>query len=494
MQKELTFRPILVALLAIFPFLTLARAEVQPTEVQKQLKLVRDQVDVAEKKRQAALLAQEEKLKALATNGSYPPPIDISEGFVPQDFSDRNNLSNLESSIENQSYQQAERTINKWQSDTKNEEIEKLLPPLLVAIQAEAQRRVKIATKKIDELLIKVKGELPTATDPEKLEAIKQEFQKFTDEEFHNYAPEIQPQRERINRAENFLTRWREFIVAESDGDIRQALRYLKNMRTRGGYEGLITSKELADRYAALVQKQVGSSGVKKQDEPQQGIATNSPASGAESLDVTTLAGIMASLKTPDDVKEAAGKLSLLKDTGGDNNPLVRSIGIELGEITRMQKELMDGAYPMVLVGNEYLNRTPSQYDDQLLALRNKIKIQAVEKAFHLKDLGEPRPGVGFPRFIYEAAEAAFEKQQWERLSSLLMIYSKSVGGCGHSESMNDGVRAYLAGQQLEKVGLYRFALQQYANCIGQSGSLVPHDQAVSAVERLRKEHPEVFQ
>ncbi len=193
MQKELTFRPILVALLAIFPFLTLARAEVQPTEVQKQLKLVRDQVDVAEKKRQAALLAQEEKLKALATNGSYPPPIDISEGFVPQDFSDRNNLSNLESSIENQSYQQAERTINKWQSDTKNEEIEKLLPPLLVAIQAEAQRRVKIATKKIDELLIKVKGELPTATDPEKLEAIKQEFQKFTDEEFHNYAPEIQP-------------------------------------------------------------------------------------------------------------------------------------------------------------------------------------------------------------------------------------------------------------------------------------------------------------
>ena len=47
--------------------------------------------------------------------------------------------------------------------------------------------------------------------------------------------------------------------------------------------------------------------------------------------------------------------------------------------------------------------------------------------------------------------------------------------------------------QQLEMVGLYRFAIQQYANCIGQFGPLVPHDQAVAAVERLRKEHPEVF-
>jgi hypothetical protein len=100
--------------------------------------------------------------------------------------------------------------------------------------------------------------------------------------------------------------------------------------------------------------------------------------------------------------------------------------------------------------------------------------------------LGKPKNGECLCDFLRAKAEESYTSKDWTGLYQRLQALSAMGGG-----SFQQGVRAYIAGSQLEKAGLYREALRQYAACIEQTGPFVPNEEATAAVSLLLKEHPE---
>ena len=58
---------------------------------------------------------------------------------------------------------------------------------------------------------------------------------------------------------------------------------------------------------------------------------------------------------------------------------------------------------------------------------------------------------------------------------------------------MQEGVRAYVAGLQLEQAGQFGDAAASYSLCIAQLGPFVPRAEATEALQRLTKDHPEAI-
>lgn len=390
------------------------------------------------------------------------------------------NFSSVQSYVQNSDYDQAVRMLRRWLAQTKNEQIKKSLTNLLEALQAQRKKQLEELTKKADDLLAATAAGLAKATSPDDVEALRLNIEDFRSEECNNGGREVQRLSNKLNRASSFLENWRQFIAAQSEGDFQQALSSLSSLRRSGGNTGLISSKDIAARYAALLEKQLAS--ISNPDDA-------SPVSKA-------IAAIMDKVKSGKDASAAASQIALIQSIAmGTDGRFVAILQAQLDQISRMQRDLDEGTYGRVLGNSDFSSSAATPYDAQCAALRTDIKSRAIAGSFNLENLGSPKPGVSFSTFLRDFAEQAFQKKDWKRLASILPAYSAALGGgyYGQPENPQQGVKSYLAGEQLEKAGLYRDAVRQYTNCIALTGPFVPRDEATAAIERLRKDQPQAF-
>ena len=391
-----------------------------------------------------------------------------------------NNFGSFNSYVQNNDFDQAVRMLRRWLARTKNEQIKKSLATLLDALQAQRKKQIDALTKLVDEKLARVAAGMQKAVSPDDVELLRLDIEDFRSEECNTGGREIQRLSNRLSRASSFLENWRQYVAMETEGDYAQALSCLSSLRRSGGSAGLISSKDLAARYTSLLEKQLAS-------------VTSSEAASPV---LKAVAGIMEKVRSGSDAGAAASQIAMIQSiAGGNDSRFLGTLQSQLDQIARMQLEFADGAYGRVLGNSDFSSSCPTPYDKACAAMRSDLKARSIAAIFKLEKLGEPKPGEGFSVFLRSAADQAFEKKDWSRLAVLLSAYSVASGGgyYGQPENPQQGVRAYLAGLQLEKAGLFRDAVRQFTNCIALTGPFVPRDEATEEIERLRKDQPQAF-
>lgn len=379
----------------------------------------------------------------------------------------------LESTIQTRNYEEAVRTVQRWLSRSRNEQIRKALETLLHSLQEEKKAQDAQTSAQFAELVKTAAKQLAVARSPQEVEKVRESLEMFRNETLSSSASSMRVLQLRINAMTGALDTWQRVLVAEEDGDVQQALQTLRNLRSSTA--PLLDRAMIAAKEEALLK-----TFVKEQD------TASSPIQKA-------IAGILAGVKTPADAAQAAEALSVLASiSSGPDNRLANRLQNALSRLMRMEDDFQSGAYGRVI--SESSSDEGGPYRSQIEALKNALRANAVMAANDLPGLGVPKEGEGFGTFLRRAAVEAAEKKDWQRLFTLLTVYSNVTGGgCARTHSMQEGVRAFLAGQQLEQAGQFREAVASYTGCIAQLGVLNPRAEATEALQRLRKDHPEAF-
>ena len=416
-----------------------------------------------------------EEFAAASAMGSASEPLRAIAGEY-RDFS--SNFSSLQSYMQDGNYEQSIRIIQRWLARTKNEQVKAALTDLLAAMKKEKEARDAKTSARVDEILKSASRQLASAQSPEQSANVQIQLEEFRDFELNTGDRSSRILNDRISRAINFLSNWQQVLVSEEAGDLSSALQALSNLRRNSSSNPLLDSEAVSEKYQTLL------AALMKQNEPRK--------------DPTPIARIIAQtmekVKSPADAEAAAMLMASLSSfTSGDENRLANSLQSNLSDLVRLNNDFESGAYARVISGSggsSYF--TP--YTQQIEKLKESLRRKAVEAANDLPGLGSPKEGEGFSSFIRRMAVEAFEKKDWERLYTLLSVYSSVTGGgCARTADMKEGVAAFLAAQQLEQAGQFGDAVASYSVAVAQLGKLVPRAESAAALARLRKDHPEAF-
>jgi hypothetical protein len=389
-----------------------------------------------------------------------------------RDFS--SNFSSLQSCVQDGNYDQSIRVLQRWLARTKNAQVKTALTDILAALKKEQEARAAQTAARVDELLKTAATQLVAAKAPEQAAKVQTQIEEFRDYELNTGDRASRVLSERLNRAVNFINNWQQVLASEQAGDFSSALQSLNNLRRNSS--SFLDSAALSAKYQTLLE------------------ALMSP-SGKDSTPISRIiAQTMAKVKSPADAASATAVMSDISSfTSGSENRLANTLQNSLGELVRLNNDFESGAYARVINqsgGNSYF----SPYSAQIERLKESLRIKSVAAANDLPELGLPKEGEGFPSFIRRMAVEAFEKNDWQRVYTLLAVYSSVTGGgCARTADMRESVAAFLAGQQLEQAGQFGDAVAHYSSCIAHLGKLVPRAEAAAALTRLRKDHPDAF-
>lgn len=426
---------------------------------------------------------------ALANNSDGAAMQAIASDY--REFS--NNFSSVQSYLQNNQYDDATATLKRWLARTKNEGVKKALTDLLTAVQKEEKSRAAKLAKQTDEMLKQAAVDLAKAKTPDDVEEVQQALQEFRSNQLRSNSREIRKLMSRLDLANNAISYWQQVLRAEQRGDWNSALGALRSLRNDGRETSELISREVVmkrfevDLAKALVEV---------------------PTSGGRNLEFNAvaekaLAGVIDGVKTPADAAAALQRLEVVQNftygVAGSKINLWRS---QLANLARLQDLYENGSYSLLLGrGTDSMMSMPMMgyernnvRDLRLGDLATTLQIKALAAVTGWKDLGEMKSGQSFADFLKATADQAFAAKDWSRLFEVLGYYSAvSNERYTRGGSAQDGVRALIAGQQLEKVGQFRDAARHYTACIAEVGPFAPIEAAAEALNRVRADHPEAF-
>lgn len=380
-----------------------------------------------------------------------------------------NNYSSLESYISNGNHEEAIRTLRRWISRTKNEQLKKSLQVLQASLEKDQEARLAKVNTDLAALIKATNESLATTNSVEDVAGLREKLEAFRDTELSQGGRSLRSQQDRINRAVNLLESWQRILIAENSGEPAEALRYLRDLRNNSYSAGLLDEKTIAAKTNALLSQ----------------VLAQADKGGESPLRKAVLSAI-EKIKTPADAQRALIILRKLQQaTVYEDAQLTSQAQNSITQYLRMNRDFEAGAYARVIghVSSDY----EFEFGDRIEALKNDLRAKSAALSNDLADLGEPKAGESFGAFIRRKAEDAYKAKNWPDLFALLSVYTSATGGgCSRTQGMQEGVRAYIAGQQLEKAGQFKDAATSYSLCIAQVGPLVPREEAAAALERLK--------
>lgn len=387
-----------------------------------------------------------------------------------------NSFSSLNSYVQNGNYEEAIATIRRWMPKTHNKQVKQSLTTLLEALQAQRKKKVEEITKAVDEAMGKASAALRKATTPDQVETIRIDLEDLRNDLLGSGGRDLQRLSNRIQRAVNFLENWRQMLGSENDGDLTQALSYLNQIRRNYNAEGLLTQKEISDKYSALLSRSL----------------MLAPASKDESPLLKAAGEIVGNVKSGMDAHDAAIRMNrLVRIAGADGSgdyPSVNALMQRLSYIARLQSLLDQKAFQQMIESTypwgdtEQLGKVE---DSRLKSIIADQKFMAIEALYPNANFGKPKDGESLSAFLKAKAKESYDSRDWPVLYQRLNALKALREG-----DFQQGVCYYISGDQLEKAGLYREAIRLYAACIEQTGPFVPKEEAAAAVAKILKEHP----
>lgn len=410
--------------------------------------------------------AGDEFAEAAALNSKSPALQSMAAEY--REFS--NNYSSLEFYVSNGNYEEAIRTLRRWEARTKNDQIKETLKQLLANLEKEQEKRTAKLTAELDALLKLATEKLATSKSPKDLQEIQQQLQDFRDYDLGSGGRSTRGLQERVSRAANFLENWQQILAAEKSGDLGEAVQNLRNLRQNFYAAGFADDKVLNAKMESLLNL------IFTQEDK------TSPLSPVSKAIIMTLEKI----KNPEDAVKAQVMLRRLSSitSSSEESQLCNQAQNSVGQYLRMAQDYQSGAFARVIsASNDY----DFNYNKNIEALKAALRANAAAAANDVKDLGTPKEGESFAAFVRRKAGEAYQAKDWPDLFALLSVYSSATGGgCSRTQGMQDGVRAYLAGQQLEQAGQYKDAAASYSLCIAQVGPLVPRAEATEALNKMK--------
>ncbi len=413
-------------------------------------------------------------LAGMASKSANTSGIMDSTAGVSQELREiSSTLSQMDSYLASNNYDEARRMVMRVLRSTKNEDLKKALQGLLSQIDAEQMKQAAVLEEKFAALNQKVNTALEKAT-PEQVSSLQEEVEDFRYTELNSGNRRNQRIGNRIDRMNNFLGQWQQLLEAEKDGNYAEALQILANMRSnRQSYrlpESLVTARK-----QALEEKILSTQEIKDALGPLHG----------------KIAALIAAIKTPRDAIAVQQKISALENAQRSNveRTFYNQLSNNLQEYANLVQRYEEGDFYGVASSRTSDRFMPADLGAPLMRKRAELRILAMEKLFDLPALGLPEQNESLATFLAKKAEAAFKAGQWQSLYSLMSAYQLTVTTPCSTSSLA-GVENMLAAIALESAGQQNDAMIAYRNVLRQPGKLAPRKAAAEALQKLQAAAP----
>lgn len=288
--------------------------------------------------------------------------------------------------------------------------------------------------------------------------------------------------------AQQAAREWRAILQFEEQGRPSMALQRLRNLE-QNNYNDLriLPAATLAAKRAALLKRAVEGTG-----------DTGSELSAEADR-------VVAGIKSGADLAAARTKIERLQRVAGFEGDSIQQslyrLMTDLSALDRLFRESQGGGDLLNTRVMSWHNLSPTEghpWQKPLATLHDELILKVVAARYELPELAKAR-GDGLSAKLEGLADEAFAKADWTRLLRLAHALRASAPPMNYPPAQTGAdaevtaLRAFLAGQNLEKAGQFAAAAECYRDVLRQTaGKRVPVKAATERLLALGKEHPEV--
>ena len=418
--------------------------------------------------------------KEVESAPSPAPSGSASEDYQHRPEAGRMYLAQLRNTLARGEPAQIEEMLNQisvyFTSDAVKNEAESLAAELRKEREAKEAAQIAELNTAIQHASDAVRG----AKTPADLDAVLMELTKFREQRENSYgSPMLRAALNKAQSAQQFVTRWQDYLAGLDAGNIEAATNALQNISNTNETAALVPRSEVLAKIQAL----------KNSDVPLRKSAGGERAiSPAERLDE-----IMAKTKTLDDVDAALKALRKLQSetrsqSYTSNDPVVATASA-LNSIEKTYREYLAG-FPTSLDTPQSGNSAESP---AVIPLKTELLLLVLPRSLNLPANVKPNPGEAVQSFLERIADAAKDRGDAALLSRVRDAQRLLFRG----QSVTDSVNAFhllTAAQNQEAAGQWMLAVDSYQDALKNGGDAIPAKTVGERLAAIKEAHPKEFE
>jgi hypothetical protein len=285
--------------------------------------------------------------------------------------------------------------------------------------------------------------------------------------------------REQASQARDLLGVWIQVLMSEQTGRWLEALDRIRDMEYRRQSNPIIPASARDTKKAVCLQKALA------QKEVTQEVLAKEI--GAVMTDLAKTNDLNAALRQVNAYHRVLGHMNTDSRDWQEINYLVCDLQI----CQRMQTALEQGKIrTLCYILNE--GRNPHAWSAQIDAVRNRLFEKTLASIVNSKDLKLGATAENPAKAVETFVAQAVQKNDWSMALRVMEAMQQLMDR--NFESSVRSIRAYLAGQNLEKFQQFRDAVKSYQITLSSYGEWTPIQQAGARLVELKKTHPEAFE
>jgi hypothetical protein len=343
-------------------------------------------------------------------------------------------------------------------------------------------KQVELATAAIE----KLKKSCLAAESSDELNKEIESFMDFTSKNqsllYNNRAVQS-----KIERLQQGSRQWIRIMIAIENENYQEAIQYISNMESDSYGGSIFSPKELADKKAALMKKNL--TGTKKDKDPV----------------VLLVVDLMAKVTGPDGfgpIKQVISSNS--RNSSGFYQSELQYLLNDITALEVMNEAMKSGQYATIFQQYGYRSSSESsqhRWKPLMDKFRSQIRNQAIGALCGIKDF-EVDKGETPESVLQEHITNAASKKKWDLVLKYLEGYrqvfafypASGMSGMTWLTDETTAVRSFIAAQNFEKAEEYERALVNYLAILNSTSKRTPVEEATVAIKKIKEKHPEAYE
>ena len=346
--------------------------------------------------------------------------------------------------------------------------------------------------KRIEKAVTNVCEGLTRATSVREVQALAADFNRQY-ERLRRVAGNDSLMQESLEGTRNLLNHWSRVAQAEEKGDFAMALQTLASLENEyPARMDVRTQAAVAAKREALIKRLIEQP-VRPDDAMTKMV--NEQVAAADTLD--KLIKLRAQLASLQNISSYVNQFSQMRYGGMNGQSEISSLLADLQNLESMQTAFQAKQYALLLQAPyAYGGYATHRWRAVIARHMNTLRSSAFSAMYGLSgmDILEGQPVADA---LLLAADKAAANQQWERLGRCLDAYRAAAFGAQPPPSaLQDQInacRSFVSAANYERVGDLDRATAAYLAVLQAPAERSPVEAAVTALARLRKEHPDLF-
>jgi hypothetical protein len=268
----------------------------------------------------------------------------------------------------------------------------------------------------------------------------------------------------------DFVARWQDLLALRASGQNARAAETIKELVQTAKSEPVYPRAKLFEAAAAL--RAVGNAELSAPD-------------GAKS---NAMEQWLAGIKTLENLE------AHISEVTGDYAIKSGEYGIDISDLEEIAK-----GFTALRVGNfrEAGRATFGGFNrhSKVVELRSALTMRLAAAMLRADGAQAPRAGEGLREFVQRLATDALQRKDWQRLRKVLETPGEIPGQNDVVQwSDSQAVRAFVAGHNLDEVGVWAAAVASYVEAVNYGSAFAPIEEIKQRLVTIRREHPEDYQ